>query len=410
MQSVTGLSRFNADRIGRLDEAAHASVAHGEIPGLVALASCGDDQHVLVAGHQALDTGTVMRRDSLFRISSMTKPVTAVAAMILLEECLIRLDEPVDRLLPELENRVVLRNPYGDLDDVVQAKRPILVRDLLTFTLGFGMDMAATGPMPVWEKHDELEISNGPPGIVACPASDEWIRRFATLPLMYQPGERWLYNTGYDVLGVLIERASGQLLGDFMRERIFEPLGMADTGFGVPPDKLDRFTTSYMPDPETGKMRVWDAPVGYWSSPPAFHSGAAGLVSTVDDYHRFARMLLNGGELNGERVISRAAVDLMTSDRLTAEQRAVASMEPGFFDNHSWGFGVSMVTRRQNLGESVGSYFWDGGLGTSWRNDPAKNLVVILLTQVTWSSPTPPAIAGDNLTLAYQALEWGVDS
>lgn len=396
------MRHFDGQRLKRIDRAAREAVERGELPGLVALVSRGDEEHVVVAGNLAIEAPP-MQRNSLFRISSMTKPVTAVAALILLEECLIRLDEPVDRLLPELAGRMVLRHPGAALDDVVPATRQITVRDLLTFTFGFGMMMDAPGPLPVWQEHDGLEISNGPPGVAACPPSDEWIRRFATLPLMAQPGERWLYNTAYDVLGVLIERASGQLLGDFMRERIFEPLGMVDTAFAVPEDRRSRLTTAYMPDARSGEMHVWDAPDGYWSN-PAFHSGAAGLVSTLDDFHAFARMLLNGGEWNGQRVISRSAVSLMTSDRLTAAQRASGALEPGFFDNHGWGYGVAVVNRRQNLGESAGTYYWDGGLGTIWRNDPVEDLVVILLTQVAWSSPEPPLLSRDIVTLAYQAV------
>ena len=237
----------------------------------------------------ALGGNDPMRRDTIFRISSMTKPVTAVATMILVEECKLRLDEPVDRLLPELADRRVLRAVDGPLDDTVPANRPITVRDLLTFRMGFGMVMAMPGTSPIQDAPHEVMLGQGPPHPSKTPAPDEWIRRLGTLPLMHQPGERWMYNTGSDVLGVLIARASGQPFETFLRERIFEPLGMKDTGFSVPAAELDRLATSYWTDPETGALELHDEPDGQWSRPPAFPSGAGGLVSTVDDYLAFAR-------------------------------------------------------------------------------------------------------------------------
>jgi CubicO group peptidase (beta-lactamase class C family) len=351
------------------------------------------------------DRGPI-RRDSLFRISSMTKPVTAVATMILVEECRLRLDEPVDRLLPELADRSVLASMDAALDDTVPATRPITVRDLLMFTMGFGQPLAPPDAYPILAEAHERDIGLGPPHPSEFPPPDEWLRRLGGLPLMYQPGERWLYNTGSDVLGALIARASGQPFESFLFERIFAPLGMVDTSFSVPAAKLDRFATGYGTDFDTGDTVVFDEAVsGEWSRPPAFASGAAGLVSTADDYFAFAQMLLGGGRLGDVRILSRPSVALMTTDQLTPAQKAKGALVPGFFDRFGWGLGVAVATRRTDAYTSIGSYGWDGGLGSVWRNDPAEGTVTILLTQRAWSSPDPPAVCRDFWTSAYAAID-----
>ena len=390
-------SGLSADRLARLHEIMAAHVEAGHAPGLVSVVSRRGEAHVDVIGEIAADNGDPMRRDTIFRISSMTKPITAVATMILLEECAVRLDEPVDRLLPELADRRVVRRIDGPVDDTVPARRPITVRDLLTFRMGFG---GYVGPCPVNDAAAPLELSVGPPRPALPPEPDEWMRRFSTLPLMFQPGERWLYHTGADVLGVLIARASGQPFAAFLRDRIFQPLGMHDTGFSVPAADVNRLATSYLTDPETGALRVYDAPEGQWSTPPAFPSGGAGLVSTADDFLAFAEMLLRGGA----PVLSRPSVETMTTDHLTPAQKAVSGFFPDDFDARGWGFGVGVVTRREGPAAPVGQYGWDGGLGTIWRNDPSEQLAAILLTNVAWTSPRPPGIALDFLTGAYAAI------
>ena len=350
--------------------------------------------------------GDLVRRDTIFRIASMTKAVTAAAAMILVEECKLRLDEPVDRLLPELANRKVLKRLDGPLDNTVSAIRPITVRDLLTFRMGHGMVMGPPDKYPIVLAMDELQIGTGPPSPATTPAPDEWIRRLGTLPLMHQPGERWMYNTGSEVLGVLIARASGQPFDKFLRERIFDPLGMHDTGFSVPAAKIGRLATSYWTNFATGKLEVFDeAEGGQWSRPPAFPSGAAGLVSTIDDYHAFAQMMLNKGKHGSNQILSRPSVEVMTTDQLTPEQKAVSGLTAGFFDSHGWGFGVSVVTKRVDIYGPIGKFGWDGGLGTSWYSDPQENMVTILLTQRAWTSPSPPNVCLDFWTLAYEAID-----
>jgi CubicO group peptidase (beta-lactamase class C family) len=381
-------------------------VERGEVPGIVTLVSRRGEVHVEAIGMKAVGGSDPVRRDTIFRISSMTKPIAAAATMILVEECKLRLDEAVDRLLPELAGRKVLKRLDGPLDDTVPANRPITVRDLLTFRMGFGIVMAPPGTYPIQKAMSEQLLGQGPPAPSTPPAPDEWIHRLGTLPLMHQPGEKWMYNTGSDVLGVLIARASGQRLETFLHERMFEPLGMKDTAFSVPAAKLDRFATSYWTNPETGALELYDeAEGGQWSRPPAFPSAGGGLVSTIDDYLAFGQMMLNRGKHGSERVLSRPSVETMTTDQLTPEQKAASGLVPGYFDRHGWGFGVSMVTRRDEVPGPVGRFGWDGGLGTSWYSDPRENMVTILMTQRAWTSPSPPHVCLDFWTSAYQAID-----
>jgi CubicO group peptidase (beta-lactamase class C family) len=342
-------------------------VRRGTVPGIVTLVSRRGKAHVNAVGTKALG-GDPVRRDTIFRITSMTKPITAAAAMILVEECKLRLDEPVDRLLPELAHRKVLRRIDGPLEDTVPATRPITLRDLLTFRMGFGLIWGPADKYPIQKAISELQIVGfGPPNQATPYDPDEWLRRLATLPLMHQPGEKWMYNTGSYVLGVLIARASGQSLETFLCERIFEPLGMHDTAFSVPPAKLGRLATSYWVNIETGALEFYDSVAdSRWTRPPAFPDGGAGLVSTVDDYLAFGQMMLNQGTYEGQRILSRPSVELMTTDHLTQEQKARSGFFAGQWDNRGWGFGVGVVTGRDNIWAVPGRFGWDGGYGTSW--------------------------------------------
>ena len=401
LMSSAGLSKA---RLARLHDVMAGYVERGEVPGLVTLVSRRGETHVEALGMKTLGGGDPVQRDTIFRIASMTKPITAAAAMILVEECKLRLDDPVDGLLPELGDRQVLKRLDRPLDDTEPAKRAITLRDLLTLRMGFGMLMVPPGTCPIQTAVDDLQLGQGlhqpslPPG-----GPDEWIRRLGTLPLMHQPGEKWLYHTGYDVLGVLIARSSGQALDAFLQERIFEPLGMKDTAFSVPAPKLDRLATSYTTNFETGALELYDpAEGGQWSRPPAFPSGGVGLVSTVDDYLAFARMMLNQGRHRGRRILSRPSVETMTVDHLTAAQKAVSGL---ISENSGWGFGVAVVTRRDHVSAPVGSYGWAGGLGTSWRSDPSEDMVVILMTQASWISLVPGRVSRDFGILAYQAID-----
>ena len=402
-------SQFSSARLARAKAVLRAHVERdvrdGGIPGLVALVSRRGEVHVEALGVRDLSSGAPMTRDTLFRISSMTKPIVAAAALTLVEECKLRLDDPVDVWLPELAGRRVLSRIDAPLSDTVPAQRPISVRDLLTFRMGFGQLMARPDAYPILKAAKERQIGMGPPQPATMPAPDEWLRRLGELPLMAQPGERWLYNTGSDVLGVLLARCSGRPLPELLRERLFEPLGMKDTAFSVPEQAASRMTTSYFNDFQTGELSVYDPVAGQWSHPPAFPSGAAGLVSTIGDYYAFAQMLLENGRHGGERILSRAAVELMTSDQLSPAQKALGGLMPGDFEHHGWGLGVSVRTHRQQLGEPVGSYGWDGGLGTTWTNDPSEGVIALLLTCRMWTSPRRPPVAQDFATAVYQALE-----
>jgi CubicO group peptidase (beta-lactamase class C family) len=389
---------FSKSRLERVREVLDGHVRRGEVPGAIALMSRGGQTHVEKAGDAAQDT--------IFRISSMSKPVVAAAAMILVEECVLRLEDPVDDYLPELASRRVLTRLDAPLDSTVPANRPITVRDLLTFTLGLGFGQGMWGPPGTIPIMDALTaLGQGAPAPATMPGVNEWLRRLGELPLVCQPGELWLYNTGSDVLGALIERASGRELEDFLREWLFTPLGMTDTGFSVPPGSLDRLPPEYSTDMETGSTVVYDPPAGQWSTPPAFQSGGGGLVSTIGDYAAFAAMLMGGGSYRGTRILSPASVSLMTSDQLTSAQKAVSGLMPGDFDDMGWGFGMSVVTRRMSLYHSAGTYGWSGGLGTAWYNDPAEDLSMILMTQRAWTSPLPPPICRDFWTTTYAALE-----
>jgi CubicO group peptidase (beta-lactamase class C family) len=380
-------------------------VERKELPGLVALVGRRDDVHVATLGTTSVDRLAPMKRDTIFRIASLTKPVTAVAAMILVEECKLRLDEPIEPWLPELANRRVLRSISSQPDDTVPAWRPISVRDLLTFRMGFGSVMAAPDTYPIQRLIREHRIGgDGPPRPAHAPATGEWVQKLGSLPLMAQPGERWLYHVSSDVLGVLVARVSGQSLGTFMGERIFDPLGMKDTAFSVPARKTKRFAASYSFNHQTKTLDLYDDVANSsWRPEPPFESGGGGLVSTIDDYFAFCRMMLNKGRHGREQILSRAAVELMTSDQLTPEQRVGAEI---FFGTHrSWGFGMAVDTRRTDVFRTPGRFGWDGGSGTSAYTDPTEGMIGILFTQRMLETPEPPKVFSDFWTLAYGAME-----
>ena len=276
------------------------------------------------------------------------------------------------------------------------ANRSITVEDLLTSTMGFGSVMAAPGTHPIQRAEAELGLQSigGPPWPPGGLDPDQWIAALGSLPLLYQPGERWLYNTSVQVLGVLLARAAGKDLGDVMRERVFEPLGMVDTGFTVPGSDLDRLTSFYQADRDTGELTVVDAPPdSWWSRPPSFPDASGWLVSTIDDLWTFVSMLLGGGTARGRRILSERSVALMTTDRLTPAQRAGSGLFLG--DHGSWGFGMA-APARGSAGLPLPSGFgWDGGSGTTWRSNPELGVTGILLTQRQLNSPQPPPVFED---------------
>ena len=392
-------------RLERMHQILSGYVERRELPGMVALVSHNDDLHVEALGALSLGGTKPMGSDTLFRIASITKPVTAVAAMILVEECKLRLDESIEGWLPELANRRVLKSIESEIDDTIPAARTITLRDLLTYTMGFGSVMAMPDTYPIQKYIRDYRIGgDGPPHPAQAPTGDEWIRNLGSLPLIAQPGERWMYNVSGDVLGVLIGRVSGQSFGSFLRERIFDPLGMKDTAFSVPAEKIERLPIQYAANRQTNTLDVYDDSTNSeWGQPPPFESGAGGLVSTVDDYFAFSRMMLDKGRHGSQQILSRASIELMTSDQLTPEQRSGAEI---FFGGYSsWGLGMAVETRRNEIFHVPGRFGWEGGLGTSARIDPVNNMIGILFSPLLMDSPEAPRLYNDFWTLAYSAME-----
>jgi CubicO group peptidase (beta-lactamase class C family) len=391
---------FSTNRLARVRELLERHVDSGFVPGALAVLARHGEVHIEATGTLAFEgagSTTPMAADTICRMGSMTKPIVAACAMTLVEDLTLRLDDPVDDLLPELADMTVLTDPAGSLDATVPAARPITLRDLLTYTLGTGMVPAEPGAIPIADAMDVLYRAAPP---------DEWIGRFGALPLVHQPGERWMYETAANVTVVLIARATGKSFGDALRERVCDPLGMKDTAFSVGGEDLGRLATAYARDDDaTGGPVVEDAPDGRWSRPPLFESGGGGLVSTADDYLAFASALLAGGAYRGQRVLSRPSVTLMTSDQLTPAQKAVSGFWPGYFDNIGWGFGMSVRTRRTSLGPSVGTYGWSGFYGTAWYNDPAENMTTIVLLQRAHMGDQTLPMWHDIWTAVYQAID-----
>jgi CubicO group peptidase (beta-lactamase class C family) len=409
-----GAGGLTDEGLAALDAALAGHTAAGAVPGLVALVARGGQVHVTAAGHKAIGDSAPIGRDAIFRIASLTKPIVGVAAMLLIEDGAMALDDPVERWLPELSARRVLRTYDARLSDTVPARRPITVEDVLSFRLGIG-SIFTPRPLPIVETAEaELRLKTFQPPWPPTPHNpDEWIAALGSLPLLDQPGERFRYNTGATVAGILIERVAGAPFAEVLSKRVFEPLGMADTGFYVPADKLARFTTMYAPaeaaavvggglGPAGDGLTLIDRPDGWYAAPPALPDGSGGLVSTIDDLGAFAAMLAaDGGDL-----LSEESVAQMRRDRTTARDRAE---NPWFFGEHlGWGLMMSVpaagVDPRTAPDGMPRGYGWEGGSGTAWRTDPATGLTGILLTQRMMTSPEPPAVVRDFWSAAYAAL------
>jgi CubicO group peptidase (beta-lactamase class C family) len=401
--TATRSSSFSRARRARMHAALRRHVESGQVPGLVALVHQRGREHVETLGTMAFDSTVPMERDTLFRLASMTKPITAAGVMILVEECRIRLDDPVDPWLPELAGRRVLRTIEGPLDDTVPAKRSITLRDLLTFRSGYGEVFFLSPFCPFQQALSGAGLSLGEWPFAG--TSDEFMKRLGGLPLAHQPGERWLYHTSGEILGVLIARVSGGSLGAFLQERIFEPLGMTDTGFQVPGPKLDRLPTCYGIDLVDGKLVVLDEVRGRYARPPVFESGAGGLVSTVDDMLAFGRMMLGKPGDGSERILSRPSIELMTMDHLAPEQKAASPFFEHFWDGHGWGLGLGIVTARSELADVPGRFGWDGAFGTSCWIDPKEELVGVLMSQRRPDRLALPPVVLDFWTSAYQLID-----
>jgi CubicO group peptidase (beta-lactamase class C family) len=350
-----------------LQDLLDAAVREGKAPGAAALVARGDEVEIASAGD--------LEPDSIARIASITKPITAAAVMLLVDDGLVSLDDPIARWLPELGRPNVVRAPESRIDDVVSAERAITVEDLLSFRAGWGFpsDFSLPAVAELFQKIPVFGVRERP---------DEWLATLAAIPMVHQPGEAWLYNTCSDIQGVLVARVSGRPLSEFFAERIFEPLGMVDSGFYVPAAKIDRLPACHRGDagpPVDGDL---------WKEPPIFPSGAGGLVSTLADWHRFGRMLL----ADGGGLLSPESLRLMTTDHLTQEQRDASTL---FLEGAGWGFGGAVGPD--------GRFGWIGGTGTSAHVAPSTNTVGVLLTQVPMTGPTPPPLMREFWRYAFGA-------
>lgn len=389
-----------------IGEAMRAHVSDGYLPGAVWLLHRKGRTETGTAGTFELGGGKPMARDTIFRVASITKPVTAALAMMLVEEGRLALDAPVDDLLPELSDRRVLTSIDAPLGDTVPANRPVTLRHLLTMTFGLGAIMMFPEQYPIQAAMREAGIA--PSWVLPKMSSDEYMAKLGSMPLAAQPGEMFLYNNGLDVAGILIERATGKRLADVMRERLFDPLGMKDTGFYVPSEKRDRLPRQYGPDfaANDGTPKVFGPDEGIdFSSPPPLDSGAGGLVTTVDDYLAFCRMMMSGGELGGTRFLKAETVAEMSRDQLTPQQKAGPHAEPFMAQGGAgWGLGMSVAVERIAPWLVPGRFGWDGGYGTSAYTDPENGLIGIFFSQRMMTSPQPPESYVDFWTHAYEAI------
>ncbi|CAB3701756.1 hypothetical protein LMG27174_03709 [Paraburkholderia rhynchosiae] len=377
-------------------------VERGDVAGVVSLVwRRGETGYFEALGLRDDAARLSMQRDTLFRIASMTKPVTSAAVLMLIEEDKLALDAPIAQWLPELSAPRVLRDPGGPLDDTVALCAPLTVLDLLTHRAGFAYHFTATGPLA-------QAYSVAFNGFDARGDMNMWLARIAGLPLMFQPGTRWHYGISTDVLGALIERVSGLRLGEFFRTRIFEPLGMRDTAFWVPEPQLARLATAYRVDPGTRRRVVEDHPsASRWANPARFQSGGGGLVSTAQDYLQFAQLLLRRGRVGDTRLLSHRSVDLMRSNFLTRDQRRVPAFGHAMWAGQGFGLGLSIVDDpAQQLPHgyrSTGSFGWPGAFGTSWFADPVEDLVGIMLIQRRDIEPFSMAV--DFERRVYDAID-----
>lgn len=343
-----------------------------------------------------------IERDTIFRLASMSKPITSVAALILVEEGRLRLSDPVARWLPEAADVAVLRTPRSAIDDVVPAVRPPTLLDLMTHTAGFawgkGLDVPITRAVN--------EAGGETPFVPYDP--DTFVRRVGALPLIRQPGSGWHYSISTELLGVIVARAGNRSLPEFMKSRIFDPIGMLDTAFFAPTEKLHRLSVGYA-RARSGQLVIHDdAQTGFWSRPPLFPAGGGGLLSTVDDYLAFARMLLDKGMAGRERILSEKSISLMTSNHLNAQQRYALDPSIDYLQGQGFGLGVAITLDSLKNRRSPGSFSWPGGYGTTWFADPREELIAVLMTQLWQDSQMElgPALEDSVYDAARRGKSW----
>ncbi|HEX4304059.1 MAG TPA: serine hydrolase domain-containing protein [Rhizomicrobium sp.] len=376
---ATNPAGFSAERLAKIAPTLQPIIDAGDLSGFVTLTfRHGKIAQLLTLGQRDIAKELPMERDTLFRIASMTKPVTSIAALMLMEEGKFKLDDPITKFAPEFADMKVLKDASGALDDTVPAARAITFDDLFTHRSGLAYGFSSLGPIAHEYQRVLGDVLNNDT------TADAWMAKIASLPLLYQPGERFHYSHSTDVLGFLVGRIAGMPFRDFLMQRIFGPLGMSDTDFYVPPQKRERAAVVYRINTE--KNVIEPLPFKQYDAPPAFCGGGGGLISTADDYLQFARMMLNKGELNGTRLVGPATIELMCTNRLTPAQRAIPflGMIP-MWDGMGFGLGVSVIDAPEKLGflgmGGIGSFGWPGAFGTWWQADPANDLIMIYLIQ-----------------------------
>jgi len=386
-------SGFDENRLAAVPGAMQGVVDAGDLSGMVTLVWLdGEEVQLNAIGKRDIANNKPMTRDTLFRIASMTKPITSVAALMLMEEGKIKLTDPITKWLPEFAQMKVLKSPTGPLHETYPAPRIITVEDLMTHRSGFAYGFTSSGP--IGKAHEDVlgqPLDNDK-------TPDQWLAALATLPLTYPPGQQLHYSHSTEVLGFLIGRVAGTTYRDFIMERILSPLGMKDTDFYVPKDKRERAAVVYQQDQATGKLKP--VPFPHYDSPPPYTAGGGGLISTLDDYLLFARMLLNKGELNGKRYIKKETFELMARNHLTEDQRQIPFLGMPMWSGLGFGLGLSVVmdpVKHEWMGAgSQGSFGWPGAFGTWWQADPKKNMILIFLIQNY--TPLTPDMAGQAVT------------
>jgi len=367
---------MSSERLARIGEALRADVEKGRLPGaVVAVARKGKLVYYQSFGYLDKEAGTKMHNDSIFSIASMTKPMVAVGALTLLERGQLQIDEPVGTYLPQLSKMqvAVLKSADGGAGfDTVAAQRQVTIQDLMRHTSG--IIYGGRGATPVHKLYPASSSAAG-----SGMTGKEFVDKLGSLPLLHQPGSTWDYGFGLDVLGLVIEKVSGQPLGQYLAAQVFKPLGMKDTAFAVPPEKAKRYAKALANDPDTGKPQfVLDL-----TQPLKFQCGGGCAASTAGDYIRFAQMLLDGGKLEGKRVLSRKTVEYMLSNQLApGTVNLIANADPTSAD---MGFGLGVAVRTtpgivRKVG-SVGEFSWNGAYGTSWWADPKEQLAVVFMAQ-----------------------------
>jgi len=380
---------MSSQRLGKLKSEMQALVDRNQLPGVVTMvAKDGKVVEFDVAGKRDVESGAPLQKDSIFRIYSMSKPITGVAMMMLFEEGKWQLNDPVSKHIPEFANLKVAKvNPQSGAVTQVAPDHPMTMRELMSHS--GGLTYGVFGSTPVDKMYTDVNVLDRDATLQAM------IDKLGKIPLLHQPGERWHYSVSVDVQGYLVEKLSGQPFAEFLKQRIFDPLGMKDTAFYVPADKLNRFVSFYTYD----KDRKFVAHPGIpdFSKPPGAPSGGGGLVSTAMDYMRFCQMLLNGGELDGHRLLSPLSVQLMRSNVLPVSAR---TMGPGT------GFGLDFAVVEDPLAAGgyggEGTFYWGGYAGTWFWIDPVYNMIVVGMIQIRGDGS--PDVRGLSRNLTYQAI------